>query len=89
MGGGGAGGIGRNGFLGDFVIPQLSLADVGRSYEAPPTTLRLAENFADEIKNLRSFGSLSPQQVNNRLSTLGNPLLQEIVMNRLYGGGQQ
>ena len=89
MGGGAGDGLDIGDFLGQFRIPTISPADTSRVYTPPGTMLSLGENIANEIRNLRSFGSLTPQQVNNRLSTLGNPLLQEIVNERLYGGGQQ
>jgi hypothetical protein len=76
-------------FLGQYQIPGFNPADASQAYTPPGTMLSLGENIANEIRNLRSFGALTPQQVNNRLSTLGNPLLQQIVNERLYGGGQR
>ena len=89
MGGGFGMGGGMEDFLGQYQIPGFNPADASQAYTPPGTMLSLGENIANEIRNLRSFGALTPQQVNNRLSTLGNPLLQEIVNERLYGGGQR
>ena len=89
MGGGFGMGGGMEDFLGQYQIPGFNPADASQAYTPPGTMLSLGENIANEIRNLRSFGALTPQQVNNRLSTLGNPLLQQIVNERLYGGGQR
>ena len=44
-----------------------------------------AAQIAGTIQNLRGFNQLPPQQVNARLSQLNDPMLQQAVMQQLYG----
>ena len=44
-------------------------------------------DVANEIKKLRSFSFLQPEQVKESLSLFGNPLLEESVMKKLYKTG--
>jgi len=44
-----------------------------------------AAQIAGTIQNLRGFNQLPPQQVNARLGQLNDPLLQQAVMQQLYG----
>jgi hypothetical protein len=44
-----------------------------------------AAQIANSIQNLRGFNQLPQQQVNARLSQLNDPLLQQAVMQQLYG----
>ena len=46
-----------------------------------------AQTVADQIRNLKSFQSLSEDQVQNRLGLFEDSLLQEAVMQNLYGAG--
>jgi hypothetical protein len=46
-----------------------------------------AQTVADQIRNLKSFQSLSKDQVQNRLGLFEDSLLQEAVMQNLYGAG--
>ena len=51
---------------------------------APQQTGQAAQ-IANSIQNLRGFNQLPQQQVNARLSQLNDPLLQQAVMQQLYG----
>ena len=44
-----------------------------------------AAQIAGTIQNLRGFNQLQPQQVNARLNQLNDPMLQQAVMQQLYG----
>jgi hypothetical protein len=44
-----------------------------------------AAQIAGTIQNLRGFNQLPPQQVNARLGQLNDPMLQQAVMQQLYG----
>lgn len=68
----------------------LELAPQYEGYQAPaaydPET-NYANTVADQIRNLTSFPALSKDQVQNRLGLFEDSLLQEAVMQNLYGAG--
>jgi len=82
---GGAGGRGTGGGLfSDYVDPYNAPALLKR---ALPLEGYSPIDVANEIKNLRSFSFLQPEQVKESLSLFGNPLLEESVMKKLYKTG--
>ncbi len=94
LGIGGAGGIGTSMFsdyLYGFQRPQiLELAPMFEPYQAPAAydpQANYANTVADQIRNLTSFPALSQDQVQNRLGLFNDALLQEAVMQNLYGAG--
>lgn len=80
MGGAGAGG----GLFSDYEDPYNAPALLER---ALPLEGYTPIDVANQIKNLRSFSFLEPQQVRESLSLFGNPLLEESVMQKLYKTG--
>ena len=68
----------------------LELAPQYEGYQAPaaydPET-NYANTVADQIRNLRTFHALSKDQVQNKLGLFEDSLLQEAVMQNLYGAG--
>jgi hypothetical protein len=68
----------------------LELAPQYEGYQAPaaynPET-NYAKHVADQIRNLRTFHALSKDQVQNKLGLFEDSLLQEAVMQNLYGAG--
>jgi len=97
--GGGAGGTGGYtppdfedyDFRKTYQAPELlELAPQYESYQAPASyapQADYAQTIADEIRNLTSFPALFPDQVQNRLGLFNDALLQEAVMQNLYGAG--
>ena len=74
-----------------YQAPELlELAPQYEGYQAPaaydPET-NYANTVADQIRNLTSFPALSKDQVQNRLGLFEDSLLQEAVMQNLYGAG--
>ena len=74
-----------------YEAPELvDLLRPAQGYQAPPTynpQANYAQTIADEIRNLTSFPALSQDQVQNRLGLFNDALLQEAVMQNLYGAG--
>jgi len=74
-----------------YQAPELlELAPQYEAYQAPAAydpQANYAQTIADEIRNLTSFPALSQDQVQNRLGLFNDALLQETVMQNLYGAG--
>ena len=74
-----------------YQAPELlELAPQYEAYQAPAAydpQANYAQTIADEIRNLTSFPALSQDQVQNRLGLFNDALLQEAVMQNLYGAG--
>ena len=74
-----------------YEAPELlELAPQYEAYQAPAAydpQSNYAQTIADEIRNLTSFRALSQDQVKNRLGLFNDALLQESVMQNLYGAG--
>lgn len=74
-----------------YQAPELlELAPQYEAYQAPAAydpQSNYAQTIADEIRNLTSFRALSQDQVKNRLGLFNDALLQESVMQNLYGAG--
>ena len=83
LGGAGGGGTG-GGLFSDYVDPYNAPGLLNR---ALPLEGYSPIDVANEIKKLRSFSFLQPEQVKESLSLFGNPLLEESVMKKLYKTG--
>lgn len=74
-----------------YQAPELlELAPQYEAYQAPAAydpQANYANTVADQIRNLTSFPALSQDQVQNRLGLFNDALLQEAVMQNLYGAG--
>ena len=74
-----------------YQAPELlELAPQYEGYQAPAAydpENNYANTVADQIRNLTSFPALSKDQVQNRLGLFEDSLLQEAVMQNLYGAG--
>jgi hypothetical protein len=74
-----------------YQAPELlELAPQYEGYQAPAAydpQANYANTVADQIRNLTSFPALSQDQVQNRLGLFNDALLQEAVMQNLYGAG--
>ena len=74
-----------------YQAPELlELAPQYEGYQAPAaydSTNNYAQSVADQIRNLTSFPALSKDQVQNSLGLFQDSLLQEAVMQNLYGAG--
>ena len=74
-----------------YQAPELlELAPQYEGYQSPAaydSTSNYAQSVADQIRNLTSFPALSKDQVQNSLGLFQDSLLQEAVMQNLYGAG--
>ena len=74
-----------------YQAPELlELAPQYEGYQAPAAydpENNYANTVADQIRNLTSFPALSKDQVQNSLGLFEDSLLQEAVMQNLYGAG--
>jgi hypothetical protein len=98
MGGGAGGGVGTGFTPKDFEdykfrktyeAPELLERTLPlQGYQAPQYSQQdYAQTIANEIRNLRSFPTLDKTQVQKRLGLFDDSLLQQAVMQNLYGAG--
>jgi hypothetical protein len=98
MGGGTGGGVGTGFTPKDFEdykfrktyqAPELLERTLPlQGYQAPQYAQQdYAQTIANEIRNLTSFPTLNRKQVQKRLGLFDDALLQEAVMQNLYGAG--
>jgi len=98
MGGGTGGGVGTGFTPKDFEdykfrktyeAPELLERTLPlQGYQAPQYSQQdYAQTIANEIRNLTSFPTLDKTQVQKRLGLFDNSLLQQAVMQNLYGAG--